>query len=59
MVKQVDAEMRKGAKAEEAASRMERNAMQGERGMGNQDMRQDRTNDRGRGAGSGMGGRGR
>jgi hypothetical protein len=59
MVKQVDAEMRKGAKADEAASKMERDTMQGERGMGHQDTRQDRTNDRGRGAGSGMGGRGR
>jgi hypothetical protein len=59
MVKQVDAEMRQGANAEEAASKMERNTKQGERGMGRQDMHQDRTNDRGRGAGSGMGGRGR
>jgi hypothetical protein len=59
MVKQVDAEMRKGAKAEEAASKMERDTMQGDRSMGRQDMRQEKTNDRGRGAGSGMGGRGR
>jgi hypothetical protein len=59
MVKQVDAELRKGAKAEDAASKMERDTLQGERGRGRQDMRQDRMPDHGRGAGSGMGGRGR
>jgi hypothetical protein len=56
MVKKVDAELRGGMKAEDAASKMDRDTMQGERGMG----RQDRTLDHGRGgAGSGMGGRGR
>jgi hypothetical protein len=59
MVKHLDAEMRRGARAEDAASRMEREGLHGERRMERQDMLQDMNSDRGRGAGPGMGGRGR
>jgi hypothetical protein len=55
MIKQMDAELRRGARAEDAAARMDRDTMQHDRDRGRQDM----STDHGRGAGSGMGGRGR
>jgi NAD(P)H-hydrate repair Nnr-like enzyme with NAD(P)H-hydrate epimerase domain len=55
MVKQMDAELRQGTRAEDAAARMDRDTMQRDRDRGRQDMRTDQN----RGAGSGMGGRGR
>lgn len=55
MVRQMDAELRRGTRAEDAAARMDRDTMQHDRERGRQDMR----TDHGRGAGSGMGGRGR
>ena len=51
MVKHMAAEMKRGARAEDAAAQMERGNMQNERGMDRQDM----MNDRGGGSGSGMG----
>jgi hypothetical protein len=54
MVRQLDAEMRRGTKPEDAAAIMERGGMQGERGMDRQGMQ----SDHGGGAGTGMGGRG-
>jgi hypothetical protein len=53
MIKQMDAELRRGAGAEDAAARMDRDTMQHDRERGRQDM----TIERGRGAGSGVGGR--
>lgn len=55
MVKQMDAELRRGTRAEDAAARMDRDMMQHDRDRGRQDTR----TDHGPGAGSGMGGRGR
>ncbi len=54
MVRQLDAEMRRGTKPEDAAAIMERGGMQSERGMDRQGMQ----SDHGGGAGNGMGGRG-
>jgi hypothetical protein len=54
MVRQLDAEMRRGTKPEDAAAIMERGGMQGDRGMDRQGMQ----SDHGGGAGTGMGGRG-
>jgi len=56
MVKHMDAEMKRGTKAEAAAAKMDRENMQSERGMDRQDMRRDMMNDRSGGAGPGMGG---
>jgi hypothetical protein len=52
MVKRINEEMRRGARAEDVAARMERDAMSVEQGMGRPDMQ----TDRGMGAGSGRGG---
>jgi hypothetical protein len=54
MARQLDAEMRRGTKPDDAAAIMERGGMQGERGMDRQGMQ----SDHGGGAGTGMGGRG-
>jgi hypothetical protein len=63
LVKQMDSEMKRGAKAEDIAAKMEREGMQGEREMERQEMQQEMKGDHGRGGGSsgmgGMGGRGR
>jgi hypothetical protein len=55
MIRQMDAELRRGVSAEDAAARMDRDTMQQDRDRA----RQDRMQDRGRGAGTGSGGRGR
>jgi hypothetical protein len=59
MVRRLDTEMKKGTRAEDAAAKMDREDMRDARGLGREDMRQDMKTDRSRGAGSGMGGRGR
>ena len=56
MVKHIDAEMKRGTRAEEAAAKMDRENMQSEPGMDRQDMRQNMMNNRGGGTGPGMGG---
>lgn len=58
MVRRVAAEMRRGLKAEDAASRMEREGMQGGRGMESQDMQREMMNKSGGGTAPGMGGMG-
>jgi len=57
MVKHMDAEMKRGARPEDAAAKMERGNMQSEPAMDRQDMRRDMMNDRSGGAGPGMGNR--
>ena len=58
MVKKMDAEMRQGARAEEAAAKMERENMPREQDKGRQDMQSNHGGGAGPGMG-GMGGRGR
>ncbi len=66
LVKRMDSEMKRGARAEDIAAKMEREGMQGGREMERQEMQQEMKGDHGRGGGSsgtggmgGMGGRGR
>ncbi len=63
LVKRMDSELKRGAKAEDVAATMEREGMRGERQMERQEMQQEMKGDHGRGGGSsgmgGMGGRGR
>ncbi len=56
MVKRMDAERKRGARPEDTAAKMDRENMSNERGMDRQNMRQDMMNNRGGGAGPGMGG---
>ncbi len=56
MVKHVDAEVKRGTRAEEAAAKMDRENMQNEPGMDRRDMRSGMMNNRGAGTGPGMGG---
>ena len=67
LVKRMDSEMKRGAKADDIAAKMEREGMQGEREMERQEMQQEMKGGHGTGGGSsgmggmggGMGGRGR
>lgn len=58
MVRRMDDEMKHGTSAEDAAVKMERGNMQGDRGMEHQEMRQEMKTDREKGSGPGMGGHG-
>ena len=59
MVRSLDAEIKKGTRVEDVAAKMAREDMRDARGIVREDIRQDMKTDHSRGAGSGVGGRGR